>query len=243
MSNNQIYLLGFIQKDQQLPPFGKVKLNLTTSGQYSALWIASPLKVFAAKEEFLHTVLEFLEDIGDRKITILPVSMGMSVPEIANLIDLIKKYEADLENFFNLVCGCCEYTLSLVLHNTFTGNYRGRSGKDYIEFIKSREQQEKAQMQELELELATISAEMPSMLKDLRVEKNSSGRGNLNIAFLITNAHAGIFQEKVANLTARVGNKYSTHWTGPWPAYHFVGFKFQAEHYLTKESLDWSVGP
>lgn len=242
MSNNQIYILGFIQKDQELPPFGKVMLNLTTSGQHSALWIASPLKVFATKDEFLRTVLEFLVEIGDRKISILPVSMGMSVPEIANLVELLKKYEVDLENYFKLVCGCCEYTLSLVRHDTFTGNARGGSGKDYIEFIKLREQQRKDQIEELELELTTICAGMPSILKDLRVEKNPLGKGNLEIAFLITNDHEGLFQEQAANLTARIGNKYNVHWTGPWPAYHFVNFKFQTERYLTKESLNWSVG-
>ncbi|MHB8124446.1 MAG: GvpL/GvpF family gas vesicle protein [Desulfitobacteriaceae bacterium] len=241
MSKNQIYLLGFIQNDQQLSPLGKVKLNLTNSGQHSALWIASPLQVFASKEEFLRAILELLEDIGNRKVAILPVKMGMSVPNITDLVELLNKYEADLKNFFKLVTGCCEYTLSLVPRDNSTRNGRG-SGKDYIEFIKLREQQRKTQIKELEFELATICTEMPSALKDLRVEKTLLGRGNLEIAFLVRNAHEGDFQEQAANLTARLVNKYKVHWTGPWPAYHFVNFKFQAERYLTMESLNWSVG-
>ncbi len=251
MSKNQIYLLGIIQNDQQLPPLGKVELNLTTSGQHSAIWLTSPLKVFANKEEFLRAVLGFLEGISARKIAILPVKMGMSVPMEENLVELLKKYKEDLENFFKLVTGCCEYNLSLVPHNNRAGNLEGllttkspaiHSGKDYIEFIKLREQQRKAQSKELEIELATICAGMAPMLKDIRVEKSLSGRGNLEIALLISYTDEGRFQEQAANLTTQIGNNYNVQWTGPWPAYHFVSFKFQEDRYLTTESLSWSVG-
>jgi Gas vesicle synthesis protein GvpL/GvpF. len=240
--SNRIYLLGFIQNDQELSSLGKVKLNLTTSGQHSAFWIASPVQLFASKEEFLRAVLELLEYIGKQRIAVLPVKMGISVPEITNLVDLLNKYEADLQNYFRLVTGCCEYILSLVPHDNFAGRDRGQSGKDYLEFLKLREQQRKDQINELESELATICAEMPLTLKAWQIEKTLLGRGNLEIAFLIRNAYEGHFQEQAANLTVRLAHKYKVHWTGPWPAYHFVNFKFQADYYLTMESLNWSVG-
>lgn len=242
MSENRIYLLGFIQNDQELSPLGKVKLNLTTSGQHSAFWIASPVQLFASKEEFLRAYLELLEDIGKRKIAFLPVKMGISVPKIANLVDLLNKYEADIKKYFNLVTGCCEYMLSLVPYDNSAGKDRGQSGKDYLEFLKLREQHRKDQIKELELELTTICAEMPLTLKAWQIEKTPFGRGNLEIAFLIRNAYEGYFQEQAANLTVRLAHKYKLHWTGPWPAYHFISFNFQADYYLTMESLNWSGG-
>jgi hypothetical protein len=242
MSKNRIYLLGFIQNDQELSSLGKFKLNQTTSGQYSALWITSPIQLFASKEEFLRAFLELLEDIGKRKIAVLPVKMGISVPETANLVDLLNMYEADLQNYFRLVTGCCEYILSLVPDDNSAGKDRGQSGKDYIEFLKLREQQRKAQIKELELEVTTFCVEMPLTIKTWQIEKTPFGRGKLEIVFLIRNAYEGYFQEQAANLTVRLAHKYKVHWTGPWPAYHFVNFKFQADNYLTMESLNWSVG-
>ncbi len=251
MSKNQIYLLGIIQNHQQLPPLGKLELNLTTSGQHCAVWLPSPLKLFANKEEFLRAVLGFLEGISARKIAILPVKMGMSVPKEENLVELLKSYKEDVENFFKLVKGCFEYNLSLVPHIKRAGNQEDllttksptiHSGKDYIEFIKSREQHRKARNMELEKELAAICLGLAPILKDIRVEKSLSGRGNLEIALLISHADEGHFQEKVANLNAQKGNNYYVQWTGPWPAYHFVSFKFQAERYITSESLNWSIG-
>ncbi len=252
MSKNQIYLLGIIQNDQQLPPLGKVELNLTTSDQHSAIWLRSPVELFANKEEFLRAVLGFLEGLSARKITILPVKLGMSVPKEENLVELLKKHKEDLKIYFKLVTGCCEYLLNLVPHNDRVGNdVNGlttslspiiNSGKDYIEFIKLREQRRKAQSKELEIEIATICAGMAPLLKDIRVEKSLLGRENLEIALLISQTDEGRFQDQAANLTAQIGNKYYVQLTGPWPAYHFVCFKFQAERYITTETLNWSVG-
>jgi hypothetical protein len=176
----------------------------------------------AAKVWLHEQIIESL--MADR--TALPARFGLVLksPKVAqdDLVERYNTYMADLDR----VRGRVELGLRVLWREPSPGSgsaTRARDGFTYLMERLAEEQRVQAERREAEAQVAHISRDLVALAVDHVEEVLVSPRMLLKAAYLVEATTIGAFQQAVNE--QRDGHpSLSFLCTGPWPAYHFVGF-------------------
>lgn len=253
------YLLGFVREYEESIFWGDKKANFTRLGKHAVLWSGWPSEVFPTKQEFLLAMLSLYEKVCSENIEFLPVQSGIRVSKEENLIDILRKYEVALEDGFNKVSGCYEYSLSLHLceeeqrlRSSASENQSSdneiRRGRDYFNKVRLRHKQREDLTQQMTQIIGMINKKLGQCyrdyfigLTDVRIKPNTDSNKEFNltleIAYLVPIDLEQEFHKRIGNLIN--DNQWEVTLTGPWPPFHFSVVTLQSEGYIVRKSLSW----
>ncbi|SPF44535.1 gas vesicle protein L [Candidatus Desulfosporosinus infrequens] len=240
------YLLGFIRNctDLDLPCEPPFPTELTTVGAYSVIWCKSPREMFTTKQDFLAAMLQWLEQVQDLQLTVLPIQSGVGVSDEVHLVELLRTYEQELELCFDKVEGCSEYCLTISPKNqeftplTYSALREDvQSGKEYLERLRVRHQLLDREVVQAREVVSQFCIRLTPWVKDYWSEIPPTRGAEINLGFLVPNASKHEFINELKTLLDEVD--FADEWTGPWPPFHFSSFSLKLESFLIRESLNW----
>lgn len=239
-----LYLLGFVRDCYRVPGIKGFSIELTKKGRNGIVWCNSPVELFSTKQEFMGAMLELFRKLLPQSVFI-PIQLGTRVMQKGDLVELIRKYEEDLERSFQKVADGWEYDVQIALpkkqdFNKFEHTCSSedmRSGKDYLQFIKLRQEQREQESRQVAEILRAFSSRLAPWIADWRTEASLAGRREIYLAFLVKSTYEQKFRKELEIISTEI--KESFDWTGPWPPFHFTDLILRPESFLVRESLNW----
>ncbi|MDR3587847.1 MAG: GvpL/GvpF family gas vesicle protein [Desulfosporosinus sp.] len=240
------YLLGFIRNctDLDLPCDPPFPTELTTVGAHSVIWCKSLTEMFTTKQDFLAAMLQWLEQIQELQLTVLPIQSGVSVVNEVHLVELLRTYEQELDLCFDKVEGCSEYCLTISETNQeFTPvaysalREHVQSGREYLDQLRMRHQLIEREVVQTREVVSQFCVRLTPWIKNYWSEIPQTQGAGINLGFLVPNASKHGFIKELKILLDEVG--FTDEWNGPWPPFHFSSFSLKPESYLIHKSLNW----
>jgi len=248
----RLYLLGFVRNWAELPTFGDTPSYLITNGLNGVVAIDSPVKHFSTKEEFLRTMLVFLESLRCVPVILLPIQFGMRVNSERDMAVLLRRYEQELDHAFERLSNCREFNLHLelpvlkrqtdadpIINNRPTGNSDNNLsvGQQYWTLVRERQEYQERQATLVKEAMLDILARLAPWLKDYQIDREHN-QATFSIAILVQGADEN-FNDTLEHILMEE-KRFSIQSSGPWPPYHFIPFSLNQENYLVHETLSWS---
>jgi len=233
------YLVAFIRECSSLPDIEDFQPHLTSMGHIGVIWCESPIVLFASKQKFMLAMCKLYQVLLPG-YTVLPVQSGLRVGCEEDLNTLLVKYQDEIDSCFQLIQGCWEYDLRILVNlqdfrrekNTIPEVIQ--SGQEYLNNLRIKL---KEQNYLKELATNTLNGILNSVSPWYRDHHAVLNGQTLEIAFLAPCKEERQFIDKLSAYRREAGVNFQ--WTGPWPPFNFSSFSFKSEKYLTHELLTW----